>query len=169
MMEPFAVELRDVRKTYTIRSGKGRRKNETKTVLDNLNLSVGRGEILGILGGNGSGKSTLLKILSGIIAPTSGKVVTSGKIASILELTVGFHEELSGIENIYIRAKLYGIPKKTIDERLDEIIDYADIGDYVYNPVRTYSSGMRSRLAFAIMVNVDADIFIIDEALSVGD
>lgn len=168
-MDETALEIRNVTKTYPIRTGKGKRKGGTNTVLDGISLSVMKGEVLGILGGNGSGKSTLLKILSGVIAPSAGEVVVNGKVASILELTVGFHEDLSGLENIYIRAKLYGIPKDVIEERLDEIIKYADIGDYIYNPIRTYSSGMRSRLAFAIMVNVDADVFIIDEALSVGD
>ncbi len=169
MMDQTAVEIRNVTKTYPIRTQKGKRKGGTNTVLGGVNLTVAKGEVLGILGGNGSGKSTLLKILSGVIAPSSGEVVIKGKVASILELTVGFHEDLSGIENIYVRAKLYGIPKDVIDQRLDDIIQYADIGDYIYNPIRTYSSGMRSRLAFAIMINVDADVFIIDEALSVGD
>ncbi len=163
------LELRNISKDYKIRTGNGRKAIGIKTVLDDISLTVDRGEIVGILGGNGSGKSTLLKILSNIIAPTKGQVIVNGKVASIIELTVGFHDELSGLENIYIRGKLYGIPKKVIDERLSSIIDYADIGDYIHNPVRTYSSGMKSRLAFAVMINVDADIFIIDEALSVGD
>jgi ABC-type polysaccharide/polyol phosphate transport system ATPase subunit len=161
--------LRNVTKTYKIRTGEDGRVSGIKVVLDNVDFNVYKGEIVGILGGNGSGKSTLLKLMSNIIAPTSGRVVVNGKVASILELTVGFHDELSGLENIYIRGKLYGIPRKIIDERLRDIIDYADIGDYIHNPVRTYSSGMKSRLAFAVMVNVDADVFIIDEALSVGD
>ncbi|MBO6083871.1 MAG: ATP-binding cassette domain-containing protein, partial [Candidatus Methanomethylophilaceae archaeon] len=168
-MDGHAIELKGVTKTYSIRTKENGRKSSTNTVLDHIDLTVRKGEIIGVLGGNGSGKSTLLKILSNIIAPTEGRVVVNGKVASILELTVGFHDELSGLENIYIRAKLYGIPRKVIDERLGDIIEYADIGDYIHNPVRTYSSGMKSRLAFAVMVNVDADIFIIDEALSVGD
>ncbi|MCQ2070617.1 MAG: ATP-binding cassette domain-containing protein [archaeon] len=173
MMGEYAIELRNVTKSFKIvdpsPSTFGRRKTSEKTVLDGVNLNVKKGEIVGILGGNGSGKSTLLKIISGIIAPSGGDVIVEGKVASILELAVGFHDDLSGIENIYIRAKLYNIPKHVIDERLQDIIDYADIGDYIYSPVRTYSSGMKSRLAFAIMINVDADVFVIDEALSVGD
>ncbi|MCQ2079911.1 MAG: ATP-binding cassette domain-containing protein [archaeon] len=173
MMSEYAIELQNITKSFKVvdsqSSALGRRRMTEKTVLDGLDLKVRKGEIVGILGGNGSGKSTLLKIISGILAPTEGKVLVEGKVASILELAVGFHDDLSGIENIYIRAKLYNIPRHVIDERLQDIIDYADIGDYIHSPVRMYSSGMRSRLAFAIMINVDADVFVIDEALSVGD
>ncbi|MCQ2085598.1 MAG: ATP-binding cassette domain-containing protein [archaeon] len=172
-MTDNVIELKGLTKSFKVYDGNGsvlgRRKTVDKEVLKGVDLTVEKGEIVGILGGNGSGKSTLLKIVSGILAPSAGTVTVNGKVASILELTVGFHDDLSGIENIYIRAKLYNIPKSVIDERLQDIIDYADIGDYIYSPVRMYSSGMKSRLAFAIMINVDADVFVIDEALSVGD
>lgn len=138
-------------------------------VLEDISFDVKKGEVVGIVGRNGSGKSTLLKIISHILEPDSGTVNVNGKIASILELGMGFHSDMSGRENIYLKAAMYGFSKNEIQSRIDSIIDYSGIGDYIDNPLRTYSSGMVGRLAFAIMVNVDADIFLVDEILSVGD
>jgi lipopolysaccharide transport system ATP-binding protein len=137
--------------------------------LKDVSFSVKKGEIVGIIGKNGSGKSTLLKIISGIIAPTFGSVNVKGSIASLLELGVGFHPELSGIKNIYLYGSFIGKTKKEMDLVKDEIIDFADIGDYIYQPVKTYSSGMFSRLAFSVAIHTNPDILIVDEALSVGD
>ncbi|WP_225340692.1 ABC transporter ATP-binding protein [Lysinibacillus capsici] len=137
--------------------------------LDNISLEVNKGEIIGILGKNGSGKSTLLKIITGVLNPTEGHVEISGKISALLELGAGFNQELTGIENIYLNGMIMGFSKKEIDEKLEEIVEFAEIGDFVYQPVKTYSSGMFARLAFAVAINVDPDILIIDEALSVGD
>ncbi|MBE6527826.1 MAG: ATP-binding cassette domain-containing protein [Thermoplasmata archaeon] len=139
------------------------------TVFEDVNLEVRKGEVLGILGRNGCGKSTFMKIISGIIEPDSGTIEVEGKVASILELSMGFHNDLTGRENIFLRSELYGIPREKVKEHIDEIVEYSDLGIFIDNPVRTYSSGMRSRLAFSIMVNVDADVFMVDEALSTGD
>nr|WP_320051377.1 ABC transporter ATP-binding protein [uncultured Desulfuromonas sp.] len=137
--------------------------------LQKVSFSVKRGETLGILGKNGSGKSTLLKMLTGVLTPTAGHCVSSGRVLALLELGTGFNPELTGIENIYFNGMLLGATRKDMDDRLEAILDFADIGDFVYQPVKTYSSGMYVRLAFAVMANMDADILIIDEALSVGD
>ena len=145
-------------------------KNHTDyPIFEKIDLEVKRGDILAILGRNGCGKSTFLKIVSGIIEPDEGTVEVKGKVASILELSMGFHGDLTGRENIILRSQFYGIPRSYVLEHLDRIIEYTDLGVFIDNPVRTYSSGMRSRLAFSVMVNVDADIFLIDEALSTGD
>lgn len=175
-MPKTVIRLKDIRKSYRINSDNGEskklfRKRETEefVVFDNVNLEVREGDVLAILGRNGAGKSTFLKIVSEIIEPDSGIVEVSGKIASILELSIGFHNDLTGRENIYLRSELYGVPRRKVGEYIDEIIEYSDLGKFIDNPVRTYSSGMRSRLAFAIMVNVDADVFLVDEALSTGD
>ncbi|MBF7096146.1 ABC transporter ATP-binding protein [Alkalibacter mobilis] len=137
--------------------------------LDDLTISIPKGEALGILGKNGAGKSTLLKMITGVTSPTSGSIRINGKISALLELTSGFDPELTGMENIYLKALAMGIQKKEMDKQIQNIIDFADIGDYINQPVRTYSSGMKSRLGFAISVNVDPDILIVDEALAVGD
>ncbi|SNB46631.1 ABC transporter ATP-binding protein [Geobacter sp. DSM 9736] len=137
--------------------------------LKNVTFDVKKGESIGIIGKNGSGKSTLLKILTGVLTPTSGKVSVGGKISALLELGAGFNPELSGIENIYFNGMLMGYTREEMDERLDDILAFADISEFVLQPVKTYSSGMFVRLAFAVAVNVDPDILIIDEALSVGD
>ena len=124
---------------------------------------------MGIIGTNGSGKSTILKIITGVLNPTKGKVTVNGRISALLELGAGFNMEYNGIENVYLNGTMIGFSKKEIDERLDEILNFADIGDYVYQPVKTYSSGMFVRLAFAVAINIDPEILIVDEALSVGD
>jgi len=137
--------------------------------LNNVSFEVRKGETVGIIGRNGSGKSTLLKIITGVLTPTSGGVKVNGTTAALLELGTGFNPELSGIENVYFSGTIMGFKKEDIDNKLDAILSFADIGEYVYQPVKTYSSGMYVRLAFAAAINVDPDILIIDEALSVGD
>lgn len=146
-----------------------RNKNEVKVVLDNININIKKGETVALIGTNGSGKSTLLKLITKIIYPTKGKVAVKGKLTSLLELGAGFHPDFSGRENIYFNASIFGLSKKQIDERLDKIIEFSELKDYIDNPVRTYSSGMYMRLAFSIAINVDADILLIDEILAVGD
>lgn len=139
------------------------------TALDDLTLDIPKGEVIGILGKNGSGKSTLLKIITGVTKPTSGEVSHQGRIAAMLELTSGFDLELTGIENIYLKAISMGIKREDIESKINDIIEFADIGKHIYEPVRTYSSGMKSRLGFAVSVNIDPDILVVDEVLSVGD
>lgn len=146
-----------------------RNKNEVKVVLDNINVNIKKGETVALIGTNGSGKSTLLKLITKIIYPTKGRVAVKGKLTSLLELGAGFHPDFSGRENIYFNASIFGLSKKQIDERLDKIIEFSELKDYIDNPVRTYSSGMYMRLAFSIAINVDADILLIDEILAVGD
>lgn len=137
--------------------------------LEQVTFQVKRGETVGILGRNGSGKSTLLKLLTGVLTPSSGMVVVEGRTLALLELGAGFNPELTGIENIYFNGTLFGASRHEMDEKLEAILEFADIGDFVYQPVKTYSSGMYVRLAFAVIANMNADVLIIDEALSVGD
>ena len=137
--------------------------------LQNISFSVEKGECVGIIGVNGSGKSTLLKIITGVIAPSSGKINIQGKISALLELGAGFNPEYTGMENIYLNSMLMGYSREETDKKLQSILDFADIGDFIYQPVKTYSSGMFVRLAFSIAINVEPDILIVDEALSVGD
>ncbi len=144
-------------------------KHGTFRAIDNLSLEVKKGEVLGILGKNGAGKSTLLKMITGVVIPTSGTIKVNGKISSLLELGTAFNMELTGIENIYQHGQVMGLTNEQIDAKRDEIIEFADIGDHIYQPVKTYSSGMFARLAFACAINVDPDVLIVDEVLSVGD
>ncbi len=137
--------------------------------LNGVDLDVYQGECVGIIGTNGSGKSTILKIITGVLNPTSGTVQVNGRISALLELGAGFNYEYNGIENVYLNGTMIGFSEKEIDEKLQDILDFADIGDYVYQPVKTYSSGMFVRLAFAVAINIDPEILIVDEALSVGD
>ena len=137
--------------------------------LRDVDLNVHQGECVGIIGTNGSGKSTILKIITGVLNPTSGSVQVNGRISALLELGAGFNYEYNGIENVYLNGTMIGFSEKEIDEKLQDILDFADIGDYVYQPVKTYSSGMFVRLAFAVAINIDPEILIVDEALSVGD
>ncbi len=146
-----------------------RNKKEKRVVLRNVNLKINEGECVALIGTNGSGKSTLLKLMTKIIYPNEGKIQTNGKLTSLLELGAGFHPDFSGRENIYFNASIFGLTKKEIDSRLNDIIEFSELGDFIDNPVRTYSSGMFMRLAFSVAINVDADILLIDEILSVGD
>ncbi|WJH27533.1 ABC transporter ATP-binding protein [Paenibacillus sp. CC-CFT742] len=138
-------------------------------VLKDINITIDEGEVVGLIGRNGSGKSTLLKLLSKIIYPTEGIIKLNGRVTSLLELGAGFHPEFTGIENIYMNASLFGLSKKEINKKVDEIIEFSELGDYINRPVRIYSSGMYMRLAFSIATIVDPDILLIDEVLAVGD
>ena len=137
--------------------------------LNNISFNVGKGETVGIIGTNGSGKSTILKIITGVLSPTDGSVEVEGTISALLELGAGFNSDYTGIENIYMNGTMMGFSRKEMDGKLQDILDFADIGDFVYQPVKTYSSGMFVRLAFALAINVEPEILIVDEALSVGD
>lgn len=144
-------------------------KAKTKRAIDNVTFSIEKGEAVALFGRNGAGKSTLLKMITEVIYPTSGDVKVHGRVSALLELTAGFDPEFTGRENIYFRGQLMGIPNEEIAKLENEIVEFADIGDYMDQPVRTYSSGMKARLGFAINANVNPEILIVDEALSVGD
>ncbi len=146
-----------------------RNKKEVRNVLNDINLEIGRGETVALIGVNGSGKSTLLKLITKIIYPNSGNIKVNGRLTSLLELGAGFHPDFSGRENIYFNASIFGLSKKEIDRRIDDIIKFSELEEFIDNPIRTYSSGMYMRLAFAVAINVDADILLIDEILAVGD
>ncbi|MDY5021558.1 MAG: ABC transporter ATP-binding protein [Blautia sp.] len=137
--------------------------------LHDINFDISEGECVGIIGTNGSGKSTILKIITGILSPTAGKVTVNGRISALLELGAGFNMEYTGLENVYLNGTMIGFSKEEIDARLDDILAFADIGDFIHQPVKMYSSGMFVRLAFAVAINIDPEILIVDEALSVGD
>lgn len=175
-----AIEVKDVSKIYKLYDrprdrmmealGFGRKKTHTlHYALNGINLSIQKGETVGLIGTNGSGKSTMLKIITGVLNPTSGEVNVNGRISALLELGAGFNMEYNGIENVYLNGTMMGFSEKEIGERLPEILEFADIGSYVNQPVRTYSSGMFVRLAFAVAINIEPEILIVDEALSVGD
>lgn len=146
-----------------------RNKKEKREVLKDINLTIKNGEAVALIGVNGSGKSTLLKLMTKIIYPNKGKITTNGKLTSLLELGAGFHPDFSGRENIYFNASIFGLTRSQIDERIENIIEFSELGSYIDNPVRTYSSGMYMRLAFSVAINVDAEILLIDEILAVGD
>ena len=178
--EKYAIEVQDVYKTFNVYLDKAnslkekmlfwkRNRKEVREVLKGINLNIKPGEAVALIGVNGSGKSTLLKLMTKIIYPTTGKIIINGKLTSLLELGAGFHPDFSGRENIYFNASIFGLTRKQIDERLNDIIEFSELGSYIDNPVRTYSSGMYMRLAFAVAINVDADILLVDEILAVGD
>ena len=179
MEKDIAVEIKDLTKEYKMFAGRKDRlietifpvfkRHEVFTAVNKLNLTVKKGEILGILGENGAGKSTLLKMITGVVSPTSGEIKVNGKISSLLELGAAFNAELTGEENIYQHGEVMGLTKEEIEQKKPEIIKFADIGDHLYQPVKTYSSGMFARLAFACAINVNPDVLIVDEVLSVGD
>lgn len=174
-----AIEVRNLTKEFKIsRDGAKTLKEfivrhhtraERHVVLKNINLDIKKGETVGLIGVNGSGKSTLLKLMTKIIYPTQGTVETNGRLTSLLELGAGFHPDFTGRENIYFNASIFGMTKKQIDNRLNDIINFSELGDAIDDPIRTYSSGMYMRLAFSVAINVDADILLIDEILAVGD
>ena len=145
------------------------KRKEKREVLKDINLEIKKGETVALIGVNGSGKSTLLKLMTQIIFPNKGVIETHGKLTSLLELGAGFHPDFSGRENIYFNSSIFGLTKKEIDKRLNQIIEFSELQEFIDNPVRTYSSGMYMRLAFSVAINVDADILLIDEILSVGD
>lgn len=160
---------RPSRRLWQALSGRGSRGKDEFTALQSIDLEISRGETVGIIGRNGSGKSTLLQIIAGTLAPTRGAVRVSGRVAALLELGSGFDPEFTGRENVYLNAAILGLTRDQVAARLDDILAFAEIGDFIDQPVRSYSSGMAVRLAFAVVAHVDADVLIIDEALSVGD
>ena len=178
MSSNFSIKIKNIEKFYFVGSTKFqillkllgfKKENKKFFALKNINIEILRGEIVGIIGENGSGKSTLLKIISGIIPPSIGTCEVYGNVVSIIELGVGFNPEFSGIDNIFILARYYNFSDQNIKTKLDEIIQFADIGDNIFQPIKNYSSGMSVRLAFAICINLDPNILILDEALAVGD
>lgn len=180
MKKENAIEVKNMTKTFKLYSDKAntmkeriirgwKSKKEVHTVLKDINVDIKKGETVALIGVNGSGKSTLLKLMTKIIYPNKGTVQTNGKLTSLLELGAGFHLDFTGRENIYFNAAIFGLSKKEIDERIDDIIEFSELGDFIDSPIRTYSSGMYMRLAFAVAINVDADILLIDEILAVGD
>lgn len=179
-MSDYAIKVDNVSKMYKLydRSidrlkeslGLSRKKlYKEHYALHNVDIEIKKGETIGVIGTNGSGKSTILKIITGVLNPTEGNVEIEGRISALLELGAGFNMEYTGIENVYLNGTMMGFSKKEIDEKLDDILKFADIGDFVYQPVKSYSSGMFVRLAFAVAINIDPEILIVDEALSVGD
>ncbi len=175
-----AIEVNHITKSFKVYLDKGstikekvlfrnRRRYEERQVLKDISFEVKKGEAIGLIGHNGCGKSTTLKLLTRIMYPDSGTIEMAGRVSSLIELGAGFHPDMSGRENIYINASIFGLSKKEIDRRLDDIIAFSELEDYIDNPVRTYSSGMYMRLAFSVAINVDADILLIDEILAVGD
>lgn len=179
-MEDIAIKVDNVSKVYRLY---GRQRDRLKDALNltrkqcyrehfalnSLNFEIKKGETVGIIGTNGSGKSTILKIITGVLNPSEGEVAVNGRISALLELGAGFNMEYTGVENVYLNGTMIGFTKEEIDERLEDILEFADIGDFVHQPVKTYSSGMFVRLAFAVAININPEILIVDEALSVGD
>ena len=177
-MSEIAIQVKHLDKMYKLYNKPSDRLRETLGLkvpvrehyaLRDVNFQVERGETVGIIGTNGSGKSTILKIITGVLNPTAGEVTVNGRISALLELGAGFNTEYTGIENIYLNGTMMGFSREEVDARLQDILDFADIGDFVYQPVKAYSSGMFVRLAFAVDINIDPEILIVDEALSVGD
>lgn len=175
-----AIEVRNMYKSFKLQYDKPttlkerlvfwtKGDKEYHEVLKNINIDIKKGETVALIGTNGSGKSTLLKLMTKIIYPNKGTIETSGKLTSLLELGAGFHPDFTGRENIYFNAAIFGLTKKEIEKRIDEIIEFSELGEFIDNPIRTYSSGMYMRLAFSIAINVDAEILLIDEILAVGD
>ena len=180
MKKENAIEVKNMTKTFKLFYDKpstlkerlvfwNHKKADVRTVLDNINVDIKKGETVALIGINGSGKSTLLKLMTKIIYPTKGTVQTNGKLTSLLELGAGFHPDFTGRENIYFNASIFGLTRKEIDKRMNDIIEFSELQEFIDNPVRTYSSGQYMRLAFSIAINVDAEILLIDEILAVGD
>ena len=177
--EDLAISVKGLKKMYKLYNKPsdrlldafGLKKHNYKEhyALNGVDIDIKKGETIGIIGTNGSGKSTMLKIITGVLNPTEGIVSVNGRISALLELGAGFNMEYNGLENVYLNGTMMGFSRKEIDKRLDDILSFADIGDYIYQPVKTYSSGMFVRLAFAVAINIDPEILIVDEALSVGD
>ena len=180
-MKEIAISVENVEKSFKIYKDKGftlkerilffksRNAYVKNNILRGISFDIEKGDILGIVGKNGSGKSTLLKLITKIIYPDSGSIKINGKVSSLIELGAGFHPDMTGRENIYINASIYGLTKKEIDSKLDTIIKFSELEEFIDSPIRTYSSGMYMRLAFSVAINVEAEILLIDEILSVGD
>ena len=179
MLKENAIEIRGMSKSFKVHKDKAKTLKERITrpagktieneVLKDISLDIKKGETVVLIGTNGAGKSTLLKLMTKILYPTKGTVQTQGKLTSLLELGAGFHPDFTGRENIYFNAAVFGMTRKEIESRIDDIIEFSELGSFIDEPVRTYSSGMYMRLAFSIAINVDADILLIDEILAVGD
>lgn len=180
MNEENAIEVKDIKKSFKVFFDKSnllkervlfwkRNKYERRNVLKGISFNVKKGEAIGLIGHNGCGKSTTLKLLTKIMYPDSGSIEMRGRVSALIELGAGFHPDMSGRENIYTNAAIFGLNKKEIDKKIDDIIAFSELEEFIDNPVRTYSSGMYMRLAFAVAINVDADILLIDEILAVGD
>ncbi len=180
MKDDYAIKVSNMTKTFKLYSDKAntmkerlvrgwKSKPEVRTVLKNINVEIKKGETVALIGVNGSGKSTLLKLMTKIIYPNKGTVKTNGKLTSLLELGAGFHPDFTGRENIYFNAAIFGLTREEIDKRLNDIIEFSELGEFIDSPIRTYSSGMYMRLAFSVAINVDAEILLIDEILAVGD
>ena len=179
-MSEYAISVEHISKVYKLYRGKAdrlkdalhltRQKNYDEFyALSDVNFTVKKGETVGLIGTNGAGKSTLLKLLTGVLTPSEGQIEVNGKVSALLELGAGFNGEYTGLENIYFNGTLMGYTREQMEKKVPEILEFAGIGDYVYQPVKTYSSGMFARLAFALAINVEPDILVVDEALSVGD
>lgn len=179
-MSETAIRVADVTKIYKLYDNPKDRLKESLGLtrkkcyqehyaLNHINFEVKKGETVGIIGTNGSGKSTMLKLITGVLTPSSGEIQVDGRISALLELGAGFNMEYTGIENIYLNGTMIGFSRNEIDEKMQEILDFADIGEFVHQPVKSYSSGMFVRLAFAVAININPEILIVDEALSVGD
>lgn len=179
-MSDNAIELKNVKKKFKVYYDKGtalkdkllfwsRNKYEENWVLNDISFNIKKGEAVGLIGRNGCGKSTTLKLINRIIYPTSGEIVVNGRVSSLIELGAGFHPDMTGRENIYTNASIFGMTREEIDEKIDDIIAFSELGEHIDNPVRTYSSGMYMRLGFSVAINVKADILLIDEILAVGD
>ncbi|MEW5910191.1 MAG: ABC transporter ATP-binding protein [Thermodesulfobacteriota bacterium] len=179
-MQEIVIDIRNVTKTYKLYKSHSDRVKETFhpfrkkysrpfNALENIDLQVGKGESVGIIGRNGSGKSTLLQLVCSILKPSEGDIFVNGRVSALLELGAGFNPEFTGLQNIYLNSSILGLSREDTEKRLDRVISFADIGEFIHQPVKTYSSGMYIRLAFAIAVHIDPEILIIDEALAVGD
>lgn len=179
-METYAIKVENISKIYKLYDRNRDRLIDalglSKTpryhehyALNNLSFNIKKGETVGIIGTNGAGKSTILKIITGVLNPTEGNLVINGRISALLELGAGFNPEYTGIENVYLNGTMMGFSREEIDAKMDDILNFADIGEFVYQPVKNYSSGMFVRLAFAVAINIEPEILIVDEALSVGD
>lgn len=180
MSEQNIIEVCDVGKSFKVFFDKGstlkekvifakRNKYENREIIKDISFKIPKGQAVGFIGKNGCGKSTVLKILSRILKPNKGNIIINGRVSSLIELGAGFHPDMSGRENIYINASIFGLKKDEIDKKMEDIIEFSELGEFIDNPVRTYSSGMYMRLAFSVAINVNADVLLIDEILAVGD
>ncbi len=180
MNDEYSIVVRNMTKNFKVYYDKPKTLKERlvfwknskvdhRIVLKDININIKKGETVALIGTNGSGKSTLLKLMTKIIYPNKGSIKTYGKLTSLLELGAGFHEDFTGRENIYFNASIFGLTRSEIDAKIDDIIEFSELKEFIDNPIRTYSSGMYMRLAFSVAINVDADILLIDEILAVGD